>query len=491
MAVSLRADLTLIDGQLEPDVVIHVGRDGRIEEIERRGRGQHADPSVMTITSDLSSIPTDFSTSPSRGVHRLRGRVLLPGFCNNHSHAFQRLLRGRTERRFPGRSGDDFWSWREAMYRITQNLLPEDIEVVSRLAFMEMLQAGYTHVTEFHYLHNQVGGQPYEDPAELSLKVLEAAEVAGIGISLLRVAYQRGGPGVAPSAGQRRFLDADLDAYCRALESTEAQLEPEAWRPVRIGLGAHSVRALDVEWLTALASLSEEQDRILHAHVSEQPRELSECLAEHGLHPVELFAKLGLLSERFTAVHATHLVAGEAKLLGEVGASVCVCPSTEQNLGDGLPALEELLAEGVSLSLGSDSQVRIDPFVEMAGLENGERLRTGSRNCLLAADGSVGPLLLDVGSANGMRSAGLLDSGIRVGARADLVALDSNTPALAGVRVGADSDAALLAAIALGGHASMVRDVWVGGRHVVEEGTVLRWESTLEEYDRVAQRIWS
>jgi len=491
VGLSLRADLALIDGRFERDVVVHVGPDGLIEEIERRGRGQHGDTSVMTITEAADSIPGDFSTSPRRGVHRLRGKALLPGFCNAHSHAFQRLLRGRTERRSPGRSGDDFWSWRGAMYRITQNLQPEDVEVVSRMAFMEMLRAGYTHVAEFHYLHNQVGGQPYDDPAELSLRVLEAAETAGIGITLLRVAYQRGGPGVASSSEQRRFTDLVPDRYFAALEATEELAAPHARRPVLVGMAAHSVRALDASYLRELASIADQGERLLHAHVSEQPKEIELCLEEHGKRPTELLADCGLLSERFTAVHATHLEPSEAKLLGEVGAGVCVCPTTERNLGDGLPILADLVDAGVALSIGSDSQTRIDPFAELQGLEDGERLRTGGRNCLVQADGRLAPNLLTMGTSGGLRAAGLPAAGISVGCRADLVAVDISDPSLAGVNIGADSEEALLAALFLAGHAAIVRDVWVGGRHLVEDGTMLRWDSALEDYRRVAQKIWA
>ena len=445
----------------------------------------------MTITQDISSTPTDFSTSPIRGVHRLRGRILLPGFCNTHSHAFQRLLRGRTERRLMGRSGDDFWSWRAAMYRITQNLRPDEVEIVSRFAFMEMLRAGYTHVAEFHYLHNQVGGQPFDDGAELSLRVLEAAETAGIGITLLRVAYQRGGPGTAPSSGQRRFTDASPERYLSALEATEAHADPGARRPVLVGMAGHSVRALDETWLRQIAAISAAGNRLLHAHVSEQPLELEQCFEEHGKYPVQALAEFGLLSDRFTAVHATHLVPGEAALLGEAGAVVCLCPSTERNLGDGLPVLADLLDAGVDLCVGSDSQARIDPFAELAGLEDGERLRSGARNCLVSDDGAVAPKLLQIGAQYGRRAAGMAAGGIAIGERADLVSLDISQPAFAGVHDGADCDAALLAAVVFAADANMVKDVWVGGRHVVEEGTMLRWESTLAEYRRVAQRIWS
>jgi len=491
VSVSLRADFTLIDGRLEPNRVVHVGRDGLIEDIESRGRGQHDAIATMTISGDVASSPGDFSTAPGRGVRRLRNKALIPGFCNAHSHAFQRLLRGRTERRPSGREGDDFWSWRSAMYRITQNLQPEDVEVVSRMAFMEMLRAGYTHVTEFHYLHNQVGGQAYDDPTELSARVLAAAETAGIGITLLRVAYQRGGAGLAASSEQRRFTELEPERYLAAVQATERWSEPAARRPVLVGMAAHSVRALDESYLRAMAEMADGSERPVHAHLAEQPREIEECLAEYGKRPTEVLAECGLLGEQFTAVHATHLERGEAQLLGEAGAGVCVCPTTERNLGDGLPNLEDLMDFEVPLAIGSDSQVRIDPIAELRALEDGERLRRGSRNCLVQADGAVAPNLLVMGTSGGQRASGLPVGGIAVGQRADLVAVDISDPSLAGVHSGANAQEALLAALVFAGGAALVRDVWVGGRHVVEDGTMLRWESTLEEYCRVAQKVWS
>jgi len=491
VSVSLRADFTLIDGRLEPNQVVHVGRDGLIEAIESRGRGQRAATPTLTVSGDAGSTPGDFSTASGRGVHRLRNKALLPGFCNAHSHAFQRLLRGRTERRLIGRSGDDFWSWRSAMYRITQNLQPEDVEVVSRMAFMEMLRAGYTHVSEFHYLHNQVGGQAFDDPTELSARVLAAADTAGIGITLLRVAYQRGGAGVAASSEQRRFTELKPERYLAAVQATERWTEPDAQRPVLVGMAAHSVRALDESYLRAIAEMASEGGYRLHAHVAEQPREIEECLEEHGKRPMEVLADCGLLGEHFTAVHATHLEAHEAQLLGDSGSGVCVCPTTERNLGDGLANLQDLLESEVPLAIGSDSQARIDPLAELRSLEDGERLRRGSRNCLVQADGAVAPNLLVMGTAGGRRASGLPAGGIEVGQRADLVAVDISAPSLAGVQGGANSEEALLAAMVFAGSSALVRDVWVGGRNVVEDGTMLRWDSTLEEYRRVVQKIWS
>ncbi len=490
MALSLQADLTLINGALRPDVTVHVGGDGRIIGVDRPG-DETEDEAEGNVVEIFSATSGEFAAPQGRKIHRLRKRVLLPGFVNAHSHAFQRLLRGRTEFRAPGRPGDDFWSWRNAMYKVTQALDPDELEAVTRMAMMEMLLAGYTHVVEFHYLHNQKNGQQYDDPAELSRRVLAAAESAGIGITLLRVAYQRGGVGIAASVEQRRFTDPDLDRYARAWEATVPLVELGSRRPVQIGMAAHSVRALDKDFLEGLGRLAEEKGCVLHAHVAEQPREVEECLQEHDCRPLELLAASGLVTERFTAVHGTYLAAEEADLLGEAGATVCICPTTERNLGDGLPDLQALQSAGARLAIGSDSQVRINPFAELRGLEDGERLRLGRRNCLApAAGGPVAPYLLEAGSAGGARAGQLGAGSIAPGQRADLVAVDLEVPMLAGVLEGRESDGALLAALVLGGDSSWVCDVWVGGRHVVEAGQLLRWPSAVEDYRKVAKRVW-
>ncbi len=462
---TLAPDLAFVDGALRRDVRVRVGADGLIEAV--------GSPGLLP---------------PAGPVMRLPGKVLLPGFVNAHSHAFQRVLRGRTE--YAERTGgDDFWTWRAAMYGAANRLTPEEIEVVSRLAYIEMLRAGYTHVAEFHYLHHQPDGTPYAEPLELTRRVLAAAASAGIGITLLRVAYQRGGPGIPASFDQRRFVDPSPEAYAEALAATLALTAPQARRPVLAGIAAHSVRALDRTWLAALAALPAP---VLHAHVAEHPREIAECLAEHGLRPVQLLAELGMLSPRFVAVHATHLDPSEIALLGGAGAIACICPTTERNLGDGLPAVRDLLDAGARLAIGSDSHAVIDPFAEIAALENGERLRTGRRNVLVGGSGrhaGIATTLLTAGSDGGRAASGLPPAGIRRGARADLVTVDLSSPQLAGVGVGAHGDPSLLAALALAGNASMVRDVWVGGTEVVRDGHHAGWESALRAYEVLVGRM--
>jgi len=422
----------------------------------------------------------------SGNTNRLPGTALLPGFVNAHSHAFQRLLRGRTER--AGDTDDDFWSWRTAMYSLVEQLTPEEIEQVCRLAFLEMVAAGYTHVAEFHYLHHGPDGTPYEDPLELTRRVLAAADWAGIGITLLRTAYARSGPGAAPLPAQRRFVDADPDSFASQLEASLA-LRDDGPRPVRVGVAAHSVRALGRDYLAALGSLTERHRLPLHAHVAEQPLEIQQCLGEHGVRPIELLDELGLLSDRFVGVHATFLGPGEPERLGRAGANACICPTTERNLGDGLPDLQALRQAGVVLSLGTDSHARIDPFAELRALEDGERLRRGARNALAARGGSVAPVLFDAATAGSAAAVGLDAGAIEAGRRADLVAVRLDDRALAALDCGGEAADAVLAGLFLGGHARMVTSVWVGGvRQDVAEDE--RWGEAAGACRAIVNRVW-
>ena len=275
--------------------------------------------------------------------------LTLPGFVNAHSHAFQRALRGRTE-------GDDFWAWRESMLALAEGLSPEQVRSGYVQVYREMLAAGYTVVGEFHYL-----GLPEAHAA------VEAAAEAGIEIVLLLSAYGRG--------GLERFRQASPADYLSQLEDVRAT-------GVRVGLAPHSVRACPREWLEELGRYAAAESLPLHVHADEQPREIEECLAEHGLRPIELLAETGCLGPHATVVHATHADAHELDLLAEAGARVCVCPTTEANLGDGFVPAEEICQRGIGICIGSDSNVRIDPLEELRELEGIARRSTGKRGVL-------------------------------------------------------------------------------------------------------------
>ena len=307
---------------------------------------------------------------------RADGALLLPALATAHSHAFQRAMRGRAQR--PAATpGDDFWTWRGQMYALAASLTPESIRSVSAVAFAELARAGVRTVGEFHYVHHQQDGTPYGERTLLADTVIEAAKQAGLRVALLRVAYHRAGPGRDAEPSQRRFCDPSVDDVLRDLDALEARWghDPD----VVIGVAPHSVRAVPPSWLGPLRDWAEDRGAPLHMHVAEQPREVDECLAETGRRPVELLADEGVLSDRFVAVHATHLAPHEAELLGAARSFACICPTTERDLGDGLPDLGALRAAGARLCTGVDSHVLVDPIEDLRALEILERLRTGTR----------------------------------------------------------------------------------------------------------------
>jgi formimidoylglutamate deiminase len=313
-------------------------------------------------------------------------RLTLPGFVNAHSHAFQRALRGRTE-------GGDFWAWRETMVDLASRLAPGQVRTDYADVYREMLGAGYTAVGEFHYLG-----------LDEAVAAAEAAEEAGIRIVLLYAAYARG--------GIERFRQQSVADYLRGLEELRS-------RSIQVGVAPHSVRACPRAWLEETARYAESEGLPFHVHADEQPREIEECLAEHGLRPIELLADCGCLGRRTTVVHATHADDRELDLLGESGARVCLCPTTEANLGDGFAPVERLCERGIGICIGSDSNVRIDPLEELRELEGIGRRRTGRRNIV-----SVGSLLC-FGSDEGADSLGL--------EAWDEIVVDAGHPSLRGV----------------------------------------------------------
>jgi formimidoylglutamate deiminase len=295
-------------------------------------------------------------------------RLTIPGFVNSHSHAFQRALRGRTE-------GGDFWAWRESMLDVASRLAPGQVRKDYVDVYREQLAAGYTAVGEFHYLGR-----------EEAFAAADAAEEAGIAFVLLYAAYARG--------GIDRFRQDSVAEYLRQLESLRE-------RGIRVGVAPHSVRACPRAWLEDLARYAEREGLPLHVHADEQPREIEECLAEHGVRPIELLAECGCLGPRTTVVHATHADEHELDLIAEAGARVCLCPTTEANLGDGFSPVERLCERGIGICIGSDSNVRIDPLEELRELEGIARRRTGRRNVV-----SVDSLLC-FGADEGAASLGL------------------------------------------------------------------------------------
>jgi formiminoglutamate deiminase len=404
------------------------------------------------VADVLLSIENDRIASVTSGVtasddaERLSG-LLLPGLANAHSHAFQRALRGRTER-----ERGSFWSWRRQMYSLAGALDPESMLALSRAAFGEMALAGITVVGEFHYVHHRPGGAPYSDPNEMGAAVIEAARQAGVRLTLLDACYLDGG--LEPDPVQERFFDADADSWISRVQLLEDG------PLVQIGAAIHSMRAVQPEAAAVVAAWAASRELPLHAHVSEQPAENQACLEVYGATPVELFHFEGALPERFTAVHATHVTERDIELLGEAGACCCLCPTTERLLADGIGPARALRDAGCALTIGTDSNGVIEPLEEVRAVELDERLGTGVRG------GISGGALLAAATGDGYRSLGWDSAGaIREGALADLVSIATD-----GVRLAGTPARDLIDAVVFAGGAADVRDVIVGGRFVVRDG---------------------
>ncbi len=378
--------------------------------------------------------------------------LVLPGLANAHSHAFQRRLRGHVQAR-PADSTDTFWTWREAMYGLATTLDPAALEEATRACYVECLEAGYTAVGEFHYVHHRADGRPHDDPLAMSRAVLRAAHQAGIRVTLLFTVYARGGFDRDLEPRQRRFGAGSLDTVRRALDALAGEVDGVR---SQLGLAIHSVRAVPRGWLGPLATEARERGIPLHAHVAEQPAEVEACLAATGHRPLALLAAEGVLGPDFTAVHATWLDDDEVAALAASGSAVCLCPTTEGDLGDGFPRTLDLHAAGVPLCVGSDSHAVIDPFAELRAAEYQARGEAGRRCVIADPDGQVAPALLRVGADNGYAALALPGDG-------DFVTLDT------AARLFADSGDPLATALTAG-HAGLIDTVEVAGERVVEGG---------------------
>ena len=434
------------------------------------------------VQVDRRGVITALATGASdRSVPRIDG-IAIPGVPNAHSHAHQRLLAGLAE---TGRGRGDFMRWRELMYRAVRKYDPDTFEAVAALAYMEMLKAGYTSVAEFHYLHHDVDGSPYSQPAEMGLRCLSAATDAGIAVTLLPVLYAHGGFGARPAdPDQVRFV-CDAGTYMDIFVTLRNAGEGIPGH--RIGFAPHSLRAADETLIrdVLMAVRQIEPAAPAHIHVAEQRSEVEACLAWCGARPVQRLLDRVDIDARWNLVHATHMNESEREALAGTGAAVVVCPTTEANLGDGVFGAREWLELDGRFSVGSDSQVSTSPADELRLLEYAQRLLTESRLVLLpSGGGSVGRFLLDGALAGGARSLGQRCGTLGEGARADVVVLDAEHPALV-----ARSDDDLLDAWIFMGGAACVRDVFVGGRQVVNDRCHVNETSIVNRYRDAAERL--
>lgn len=438
----------------------------------------------------LSREPADLAAAA-----RLPGRVLLPGLVNAHSHAFMRVIRGRTEYR-TGAQRDTFWTWREKMFHAATTFSPADLRVAARMAFLEMALGGATTVGEFHYLHHQPDGRPYENPNEMALALAEAAREVGVRLCVLHSAYGRAGWKRAPSAAQVRFITESPDAFLAAFARLRTYLAAVApadalWA----GLAPHSIRAVPLEYLRRLQAAQAADDLPLHMHVSEQPAENDACLAEHGTTPLGLLEHEGLLHPRFTAVHAIHISLHEAAALARSGARVCACPTTERNLGDGVVPADVLTGRGVPLALGSDSNIQIDLLEDARQLEYHLRVKHLERQVLAPVpapdappDAQISSLairLLQCATSSGAVSLGGPGGELTPGRTADFFTVALDDPALAGA-----DEASILPHVVFAGSRAAVREVVVGGREVIADGRHARQAEIVADFAALQRRLW-
>ena len=350
----------------------------------------------------------------------------VPAMANAHSHAFQLDLRGVGERTGGSASGDDFWSWRTEMYRLAGSHDPASMRTVAERVYSAMAAAGYGAVGEFHYVVHQPDGRPYPESNAIAIALAEAAVACGLEIVLLPAAYHRGGFQMAASPEQARFCDPDVDAFLGRLDGLRAWA---ASRPgVGVGVAVHSVRAVPSSWISAVAEYADRFGLVRHVHASEQPRELAECEAEHGCSPIELLSRCSFLGPLTSVIHGIHVSDRDVELLAESDTIVVTCPTTEGNLGDGVfPALRFRDA-GVRMAIGTDAQVRIDPFEEVREMETLARREGQTRDALLAAAGGD---LWSAVAAVGRASLGLDSVESERPGRA--IEIDLDHPDLAGV----------------------------------------------------------
>ncbi|WP_166358197.1 formimidoylglutamate deiminase [Pseudomonas akapageensis] len=447
------AERALLPSGWANNVRLEVGPDGRLTQVQ--------------------------ANAGAEGAEHIRG-PLLPGMPNLHSHAFQRAMAGLAE--VAGNPNDSFWTWRDLMYRLVGKISPDQLGVIARQLYIEMLKAGYTSVAEFHYVHHDTAGKAYADPAELSLRISQAATAAGIGLTLCPVLYSHSGfGGQAPNDGQRRFINS-TEQYL----DLQARLAPQiAQQPAQqLGLCFHSLRAVTPEQIEQVLAASDKTCPV-HIHIAEQQKEVDDCLAWSGRRPLQWLYENTEVDQRWCLVHATHANSEEVSLMANSGAVAGLCLTTEANLGDGIFPAVEFLAQGGRLGIGSDSHVSLSVVEELRWLEYGQRLRDQRRNRLYRQDQPmVGRTLFDASLVGGAQALGQPIGSLAIGERADWLVLDGNDPYLATA-----SGDAILNRWLFAGSDRQVRDVLVNGRWVVRDGHHAGEEESARAFTQVLREL--
>ena len=379
---------------------------------------------------DDGIITAIFQSTSTPNVSKVEGYAL-PGFQNAHSHAFQYGMAGLSEKHTGnGKSPDDFWSWREAMYQLALSVNPDQMQAIATMLYAEMARHGYTNVAEFHYVHHDKNGNPYANLAEMGSRLIAAAETVGIGITLIPIFYQKGGFGEAPNIRQRRFISSTVDDYHKLLEASEKACS--AYRHANIGVGVHSMRAVTPSDIIEIAN-NGPQEIPFHIHVSEQLKEIEDSIAHLGKRPVEWLLENVTMNDRFHLVHATHLTERELFGMAENKANVVLCPSTEGNLGDGLFSLSKFQNAKGNWSIGTDSHVGINPLEELRTLDYGQRLHSHKRNTFYSSEqGDSGSYAIEMATTTGRKAMNNhATEFFKIGDYLNASVIDANAPLLA------------------------------------------------------------
>ncbi len=398
------------------------------------------------------------SEKPEGEVETIDG-FALPGFQNSHSHAFQYAMAGLAENH-PTGVDDDFWTWREEMYKCALSVEPDHVEAIAAILYAEMLRVGYTHVAEFHYLHHSKDGKPYSNLAEMGERLIAAAKTAGIKITLVPVFYQKGNFGQDPQPRQRRFISKTVDAYFQLLEASRNVLKNYA--DASLGLSVHSLRAVDLDDVKTTFNQGP-KDLPFHLHVSEQKKEVSDCLAFCNRRPMQWLLENLPVNERFHLVHSTHLNDDELKSLAKSKANVVLCPSTEGNLGDGIFRMKEYVRLGGHWSIGTDSHIGLNPLEEFRMIDYRQRLVTNHRNTF---EGDAASYLVNESIASGRKAMGATSSNnFEVGKPFDAVVFNSKSHLLSET-----SEKNRLASILYTSDSSRIIGSIVNGKWVTKNG---------------------
>jgi len=437
---------------------------------------------LVTVDGKGTITSIEPNTSKKSDETLIKG-LAIPGFQNAHSHSFQYAMAGLAEIHQLTDTPDDFWSWRDAMYKLALSLNPDEFEAIATMLYAEMLRHGYTNVAEFHYLHHDKNGQQYDSISEMGERLISAAKKTGMNITLVPIFYQMGGFGKKANDGQKRFLSNSIDAYLNLFEASKKACTN--YSGANIAIGFHSMRGVRPEDIIEL-SKSGPQDIPYHIHISEQLKEIDDCVEYLGKRPVEWLLDNVEVNKNWHLVHATHLTPIETRNLAKTGSSVVLCPTTEGNLGDGIFPLRDYQELNGRWSIGTDSHIGINPLEELRLLDYGQRLITHKRNTFNSkSEGNSGDFSFKMALENGRRAMGNFETEFfKIGEPLNVNILESNSPFAS-----TTSDKSLLTSLIYTNDSSNSKTTISNGKIVVENGQHIHYNSILNAFNKVISKI--